>query len=186
MMLLNWLLACVATPAGDADSSSVDADGDGYAADADCDDRDEAVFPRADEVCNAVDDNCDGVRDEGCEVDPNASWVITVPPVYGCSAIAGTLGVESVETSVDADGRFGFSLRDFSGFWGTLTGWPEGDTFTADALVASYPCSYDYTVVGSFVGPYEMRATLGFLPRAESQCGDCTDQSWAIVGKREE
>ena len=38
----------------------------GYVADStDCDDADAAVYPGAVEVCNAIDDNCDGTVDEG-------------------------------------------------------------------------------------------------------------------------
>ena len=59
-----------------------DADGDGYGdpdviieacdqprgtvlSGTDCDDGDERVFPSANELCNGIDDNCDGVVDEG-------------------------------------------------------------------------------------------------------------------------
>jgi len=44
----------------------VDSDGDGVPDGPDCDDTDPAVNPGATEVCNGVDDNCDGVVDEGC------------------------------------------------------------------------------------------------------------------------
>ncbi|MCB9743116.1 MAG: hypothetical protein H6741_32850 [Alphaproteobacteria bacterium] len=42
-----------------------DGDGDGYAACEECDDGDAAVNPSALEVCNEIDDNCDGSVDEG-------------------------------------------------------------------------------------------------------------------------
>ena len=179
MLLAAWL--------GCAESASVDPDdldSDGYAADIDCDDTNAAVFPRADEVCNTIDDNCDGARDEGCEVDPNATWTIEVPATYACSAITHSLSVESVATALD-DWRFEFRLRDFSGDWYGLYGTIEGDTFTAQLQVASL-CVYDYDVVGTFVGPYQMRATLGFVPYEGSWCGDCTAQSWSLVGARDE
>ncbi len=41
-----------------------DGDGDGVLAGADCDDGDPGVYPGAAEVCNGVDDNCDGAVDE--------------------------------------------------------------------------------------------------------------------------
>ncbi len=41
-----------------------DADADGHPADVDCDDDDPAVNPDATEVCNGVDDDCDGTTDE--------------------------------------------------------------------------------------------------------------------------
>ncbi len=42
---------------------SYDADGDGYHMGIDCDDGDPNVFPGAEERCNGIDDNCDGVTD---------------------------------------------------------------------------------------------------------------------------
>ncbi|MEN0068018.1 MAG: putative metal-binding motif-containing protein, partial [Myxococcota bacterium] len=38
----------------------VDEDDDGFAVDDDCDDTNAAIFPGADEVCDAIDNDCDG------------------------------------------------------------------------------------------------------------------------------
>lgn len=77
-LLLPLLAACTeVTPCGDgfqrADDGScyayenvdptVDADGDGYTAADDCSDDNAAVNPAAEEVCNHIDDDCDGEVD---------------------------------------------------------------------------------------------------------------------------
>ena len=56
----------------DCDGSDlVDLDGDGWpgwpAGGSDCDDGDASVYPNAPEVCDGVDDDCDGTVDEGTE-----------------------------------------------------------------------------------------------------------------------
>ena len=54
------------TPGEDSGSSpATDIDGDGFAAPEDCDDASADVFPGAAEVCNGIDDNCNGETDEG-------------------------------------------------------------------------------------------------------------------------
>ncbi len=48
-----------------SDITTPDEDGDGYDAEEDCDDNSSAVHPDAAEVCDGIDNNCDGIVDEG-------------------------------------------------------------------------------------------------------------------------
>ena len=59
---------CAGAPACQGDTGDTglvpdDADGDGFAAEEDCNDNDASVYPGAAEVCDGVDNDCDGQKD---------------------------------------------------------------------------------------------------------------------------
>ena len=46
-----------------------DADGDGYTSEEDCDDNNSTIYPQAIEICDGIDNSCDGNIDEGVTTD---------------------------------------------------------------------------------------------------------------------
>ncbi len=53
----------------DTSPPGVDEDGDGYDSDVDCDDHDYQVWPGAPELCDGLDNDCDGTIDEDFDLD---------------------------------------------------------------------------------------------------------------------
>lgn len=75
-----------------------DVDDDGYTSDVDCDDFNPAVNPGASEVCNAIDDDCDGTADDGLtflnyytDADGDGFGSSAVAPVSSCLPVAGSV-----------------------------------------------------------------------------------------------
>jgi hypothetical protein len=89
----------------------VDEDGDTYLSDVDCDDDDPDVHPGADETCNDIDDDCNGLTDEDTAIDATAWYADADGDGYGdpgvtrtaCTQPAGYVGNDDDCDDVDAE-----------------------------------------------------------------------------------
>ncbi|MEC7983668.1 MAG: MopE-related protein [Myxococcota bacterium] len=61
-------LTIESTSEGEISAEENDADGDGYNSSDDCDDANNAVNPASLEICDGIDNNCDGQIDEGVQI----------------------------------------------------------------------------------------------------------------------
>ena len=99
-LLLLALAACKddSTTTDDSANAAVDVDGDGYASDVDCNDDDLAVHPDAAELCDGLDNDCDGTTDE--EATDASAWYADADgdgygagePSLACDAPPDTVG----------------------------------------------------------------------------------------------
>jgi hypothetical protein len=67
------------TETGETAAASIDADNDGFSVDEDCDDSNADIHPDATEICNDVDDNCDGLVDDddsALDMDTTTTWYV--------------------------------------------------------------------------------------------------------------
>jgi len=104
------LVGCPAT--GPGPGGVVDLDGDGFGLSVDCNDLEPAIHPDADELCDGIDNDCDGQVDEDDALDPLTWYADADGDGYGaeaypreaCEAPAGH--VDNADDCDDTNDRF--------------------------------------------------------------------------------
>ncbi len=130
----------------------IDADNDGYGkCYRDCDDRNDAIRPDADELCDDLDNNCSGNVDDNLECGCPSAEIAGVPFLFcdidlnfeksatWCANLGGTLArIESAEQN-DAVWQQAQSVREDTWYIGmTDIGRDEGDFYWIDGGEISY------------------------------------------------
>ncbi len=182
--LLLW--ACTAPESGtdkagdDGDDAAPDVDGDGHSGDADCDDEDATVYAGAPELCDEIDNNCDGTVDEDA-TDETTYYPDADGDGFGdetartdaCVAPAGYVDVGLDCNDVDAAYHPGAAETDCDD--------PndyncDGSTGYADADADGYPACQDCADNVAEVNP----AALEYCNEIDDNCDGTTDEGTAV------
>jgi hypothetical protein len=132
----------------------VDNDGDGYFSGPDCDDTNPAINPSAPEICNGVDDNCDGRSDELCDYDGDGY----TPDAGDCNDGDQHINPAAAETCDDIDNNCNSQVDE--GVKQTFFRDNDGDGYGASTYGTLQACS----------------VSAGYV----SNSGDCDDNDASI------
>jgi hypothetical protein len=103
----------VATCRDEEDALCSDADGDGWSASCgDCLDDNPAAHPGAIEICDGVDNNCDGVIDEGCQACCLPTGLCTEAMQEECTEQGGLPKGTGSTCAMAECGTFGYEITD--------------------------------------------------------------------------
>jgi Putative metal-binding motif/FG-GAP repeat len=89
---------------GDTGDDIVDLDGDGSAAESDCDDTNPSIYPGATEVCDGIDQDCDGTADQIFDYDGDGALSLTTCPELGNDCDDNDATIAPTATEVPYDG----------------------------------------------------------------------------------
>ena len=176
-------LRVVIDPALSCDET-VDGDADGFDACLDCDDTDFFVNPGATEVCDGVDNNCDGQVDEGfCSpCDLSGLYAITPPVSLSCAFGFFNVNVSELSLLISETSLFVPAGGGIPNLAGTIT-CPDR-SFNAVGSVAG-DCTEAYTLSGSFSGDNTWSGTLSIDFQGDPFfCVDCTSAVFPISGSK--
>ena len=105
----------------DTPSETQDGDGDGWLEPEDCDDQDESISPDAAELCDGVDNDCDGIVDEDSATDATVWYRDEEEDGYGselettASCQVPTGYVDNADDCDDSDPRINPEIGEFCG-----------------------------------------------------------------------
>ena len=177
-LLLTGISACNPAPKDyeAPPDTIVDEDGDGYsAAEGDCNDRDASIQPGSLEVCDGLDNNCDGATDEGVTeafyADSDQDGYGAADSLsYDCSAPTGFVG-----NSNDCDDGDGSAYPGAPELCDGQDNDCDGDTDEG-----SGPTWYADNDGDGHGSPFDQTESCDAPPGYVASGGDCDDQEAAV------
>jgi hypothetical protein len=178
---------------------ALDQDLDGWTiSDGDCDDAKAAVNPGAAEVCDGLDNDCDGTVDDGADascdvgetctagscqpIDFSGTWSLTPTIAYQCAFVVSSFLVDfSFASVVISDTNPSLSV-DTGDDPGILVGSFTSGTDFSVSNVLTGDCDETYGLTGSFTDANTF--TGSFTATYTGNCLDCTNQNWSVTGTR--
>jgi len=166
-----------------------DGDGDGWTADIDCDDNNAAVNPGEPEVCDGIDNNCDGAIDEGFDADGDG-WTSCDGDCDDTDFNVNPDAVEvcdGIDNDCDGDNDEGFDA-DFDGYWSLDCSWGDDcdDYNPAVNPGASELCNTIDDDCDDLIDEDFDIDEDGFFDETDWLCStfypilDCDDYDWAV------
>ncbi len=168
------VLAILACKAKD-DTEFVDEDGDGFTTQYDCDDADPAIFPTADEVCDGVDNNCDGQTDESAALDAVTVYADGDFDGYGNAASSSTACEPPpgfIDVAGDCDDADASSYPGGTEVCDGADNDCDGDTDEEAADAADWLLDADGDGYGAGEALHGCSPGSGYVATAETDCDD--------------
>lgn len=163
----------------------VDRDEDGSPACDDCDDENPLRSPDFAEECwDEIDNNCNGLLDEGCPPNWNGTFQLDQEIHYSCFLGKISFGFSELEMTYNPPG-YGAARPIGSALPGTMSGELGKDGSFRMRRVINGDCHQEYTIEGQFINDNQFEATYTATFGNPLLCLNCNSpRVYEIIGTR--
>ncbi len=160
---------------GDAAVSLLDCgQPNGYVADnTDCDDANDAIYPGAFELCNGIDDDCDGNVDDNCCPDTGTIWYVAADAATVGNGASWSCAFQNLQDAINAAGP-GHEIWVKAGTY-KPTQDPFGNSSPSDPRNKTFYLKDGVAIYGGFAGTEITRNLRDWSTHVTTLSGDFND-----------